>query len=118
MVVFEQGKRPQEFILSEAPGQRSRENGVLAEGENLAAGTVLMASGANLVAYDAAGESTAVGILMYNVNATDAAQAVSYLARDAEVNQKLLVYPEESSEGGEEAATIASLADLGIICRD
>ena len=107
------------FILSEANGQRSRENGTLKEGENLVAGTVLAADGAELVAYVDGDE--AVGILLYNVDATDAAQAVSYIARDAEVNLKLLQYgqAEEPSAGATEAdEVVAALAAIGIRARD
>lgn len=110
-----------EFILSEANGQRSRANGTLVTGQDLAAGTVLMDNGSDkLTAFTASGETgdDAVGILLYNVDATDADVEVSYIARDAEVNLKLLTYPAETTDGGEEAATIASLAALNIITRD
>jgi hypothetical protein len=121
MTVFTEGRHAAEFILSEANGQRSRENGTLVTGQNLVAGTVLMDNGAGkLTAFDASGGTgdDAVGILIYNVDATDADEAVSYLARDAEVNLKLITYPAESTEGGEEAETVSSLAAIGIIARD
>ncbi len=43
--VFTEGAHAGEFILSEANGQRSRENGTLLSGLNLAAGTPLMLNG-------------------------------------------------------------------------
>jgi hypothetical protein len=113
-----------EFIMSEASRSRSRENGILITGQNLAVGTVVELSGAKLTALtgalNTAGDlvTAAVGILIYAADATDADVPVAYIARDAEVNQKLLVFPTESTAGGEEAATIASLAALGIIVRD
>lgn len=110
-----------EFILSEANGQRSRENGTLKTGENLVAGTVVMDDGAGLlIEYTAdpateGGTDEAKGILINSADATSGPVAVSYIARDAEVNLKLLTYPAGTDE---EAATIASLAFLGIIARD
>lgn len=123
MTTFTEGVHACEFILSEANGSRSRENGTLDSGD-LAAGTVVMFSGTKLVAFTAT-ENTdgslvteAAGILLYDADATSADRPVSYLARDAEVNLKLLTYPAETTSGGEEAHTIASLKKLGIIARD
>lgn len=121
---FTEAAHAAEFILSEANGQRSRENGTLVSGQNLAAGAVVMDNGAGKLTAYTAGEVTdggtdeAAGILIAAADATDADVAVSYLARDAEVNLKLLTYPAESTAGGEEANTIASLALIGIIARD
>jgi hypothetical protein len=103
--------------MSEANGHRSRENGTLASGEDLAAGTVLMVSGANLVEYVVDTDSVCAGILLYTTDASAAAKAVSYLARDAEVNLKLLTYPQSTDES-EDEASIAALLELGIVCRD
>ncbi|TIX64126.1 MAG: head decoration protein, partial [Mesorhizobium sp.] len=93
MTTFTEGAHACEFILSEASGSRSRENGTLLSGEDLAAGTVLQDNGAGkLIAFD--GDTLtdgsladeAVGILLYPGDATAGDLAVSYLARDAEVN--------------------------------
>lgn len=122
MTTFTEGAHTGEFILSEASGSRSRENGTLDTGD-LAAGTVVMVSGAKLVAFavsensDGSLVTEAAGILLSAADATSADQAVAYIARDAEVNLKLLTYPAETTTGGEEAHTIASLALLGIIAR-
>jgi hypothetical protein len=112
-----------EFIISEANGHRSRENGTLASGQNLAAGAVVMFSGDNLTAYTAGavtdgGTDEAAGILINAVDASTAAQPCCYIARDAEVNLNLLTYPAESTAGGEKDNTIASLKLLGIIARE
>lgn len=53
------------------------------------------------------------GIIMYNIDATDIDMGVAYIARNAEVNLKNLVYPD-----GTQAEVITKLKALGIICRD
>lgn len=112
-----EGKAALSFLLSEAAGQRSRENGVVASGQGkLPAGQVLAGTQAAMVAYTDG--ATALGILNYAVDATDEAVDVSYMARDCEVNQKQLTYPEESTSGNEAADMIASLKLHNIIVRD
>lgn len=111
------GKAALSFLLSEANGQRSRENGTVASGQGkLQAGQVLKGPKTAFLAYTDG--ATATGILGYPVDATDEAQPCVYVARDAEVNVKQLVYPEESTSGNEKSDMIASLALLGIIARD
>jgi hypothetical protein len=127
MTVFTEGRHTAEFILSEANGNRSRENGIVTSGQNLAAGAVVMLSAGKLVIHNGTLDTgldvvTAVaGILLESVNAsstgTNADTPAAYIARDAEVNGDLLTYPTESTAGGEEAACNASLALLGIIVR-
>lgn len=123
MTVFTEDRHAAEFILSEASGQRSRDNGTLAMGQNLKAGTPLMDDGTGkLVAFQAntntagALETDAAGILIAPCDATDADTAVAYIARDAEVNGNLLEY-DDTTNGGEVALTNASLKLLGIIVR-
>lgn len=125
MPVLEEAAHAAEFILSEANGHRSRESGTLASGQNLAAGTVLQLNGSSkLVAFDAdtntAGDllDQAVGIIIGAGDASDGDIEVAYIARDAEVNLKLLTYPAETTAGGQRADMIASLKLLGIIARD
>src|ERR1051326_2250253 len=96
------------FVLSEAAGMRSRDNGVLTEGQNLQAGTVLQLVSGKLTAW-AAGTNVA-GILMYNSDATAADLPVSFIARDAEVNKKVLIYPT-----GTDAEVTTKLGGLDII---
>lgn len=123
MTTLTEGRHAAEFILSEANGHRSRENGTLVSGQDLAAGTVLMDNGAGkLTALTAAGtaadlDGEAVGILLAATDASDGDVEAAYIARDAEVNGNSLTYPTESTAGGEETAAIASLALLGIIVR-
>lgn len=114
MTTFTEGAHDCAFILSEASGSRSRENGTLITGQDCEAGTILKASGAKLTA--SADGSDAKGILLYKTDATDADVRVSYLARDAEVNLKLLAL--ELSTDGDAPTATAALALLGIITRN
>lgn len=125
MTVFTETAHAGEFILSEANGNRSRENGTLLSGQDLAAGTVVMLNGASKLvefdtdtATDGSLQIEAAGVLIAAGDATDGDLAVSYLARDAEVNLNLLTYPAETTSGGEEELTKASLKLLGIITRE
>lgn len=128
MTVFTEGRHAAEFILSEANGQRSRANGVVVSGQDLAAGQLVELDGTGkLTAFTALEDTSgaliteAIGILLSPVDASptgaDADVPAAYIARDAEVNVNLLTFPPESSAGGEQAAGIASLASLGIIAR-
>jgi len=110
MTVFTEAAHPAAFILSEANGHRSRANGV--GGATLPAGSVVKVSTGKLVSYN--GSGTVAGILMYD---TVLDQAVSYIVRDAEVNQKLLTSTEQT-DGTVDTGAISGLASLGIICRD
>jgi hypothetical protein len=119
------GPRAWEFLLSEAEGQRSRENGVLAEGQNLTAGTVLQLDGdGNLVAFTAALNTggdiidAAIGILGANVDATDADTPCAYIARDAEVKLPYLTWPAETTGGGQKQGMVDGLYALGIVISD
>lgn len=129
MRVYELGAPNCGFILSEANGHRSRENGIVVSGAGeVKAGTVVMDNGSGKLTPFTGEESTefgganeAVGIVMYNVDATDEDVAVAYIARDAEVNFHGLFYPDASTaHPGEEtkANMIASLAQRNIIVRE
>jgi phosphoglycerate dehydrogenase-like enzyme len=108
------------FLVSEAPGTRSREVAEIAAGQTLAAGTVVQLADSKLTAFTAdtntAGSviTAACGVV---INDGVAGEEVAYIARDAEVNLAELTYPDETTGGNEEANTIASLAALGIIAR-
>ena len=123
MTTFTEGPHTAEFILSESNGHFSRENGTVASGQDLEAGEVVQLSGGELVAFSAALNTAgtliteAAGILLEKVDATAGAKKAAYIARDAEVNLNLLTYPAETTDGDEEANTIASLKLLGIITR-
>lgn len=115
MTTLTQGPRAAEFILSEANGQRSRENGTVLSGENLLAGTVLMLSGTKLVKYevDTSG-SAAIGVLIHDTDASSGDVAGAYIARDAEVKREFLTGPGDT---GGDAEMEASLKLVGIIVR-
>jgi hypothetical protein len=110
---IEQQSRIADFLLSEAPGYRSRENAVLAgPDEPLPAGQVLAVVGGKYVPYVAADAATApaAAILYAPAPASDTDLLVAVIVRDAEVAEALLV--------DVDAAAIADLVDVGIIVRD
>ncbi len=124
MPVFTESIHAGESVVSEANGKRSRETATVLSGQNLVAGEVVQLSGGKLIAADgllntAGGVITeVVGVMFDNVDAllADVTEAV-YMARDCEVNDSRTTYPTESTAAGEKAATVASLALLGIIPR-
>lgn len=91
------------FIASEGNGRISRVTGILAEGENLEAGTILAKDGdGKYVQLDhTANDGTEVvaGILLDNVNATDADAEIVVLDYHAEVTADALVYPDGVNAG-------------------
>lgn len=109
MTTLTQGARAEEFVLSEANGQLSRENGI--GGATLSAGDVVKVSTGKLVSYD--GSGTVVGIVLHDCVLDD---AVAYFARDGEVKGDYLTSTEQT-DGTIDTAGIAGLADLGIIVR-
>lgn len=125
MTTKTEGQHTGEFLVSEANGTRSREAGTLVTRSDLYEdGTLLMASGNNLVALAADTDTEGgvdpdkvVGILYGNYDASAGNVKCAYIARDAEVKDALLTYPQESTEGGEKAASVAGLKALGIITR-
>lgn len=126
MTIKTEGRHAGEFIVSEAEGTRSRDVVTVKSGENLVAGQVVQDDGSgNMIAADGAlntaGDAlvTAVaGIMFDNVDASGGAvDNAVMIARDAEVNDEELTYPNETTAGGEKAATQASLKALGIITR-
>jgi hypothetical protein len=109
MTTFTQGARAAEFILSEANGNLSRENGVA--GETLPAGEVVKITANKLVSYD--GSGTVVGVVM---NACVLDDKVAYIARDAEVKSDLLSST-EATDGVIDTDAITGLAALHVIVR-
>jgi len=131
MAILTESRHPGEFIASEANGTLSREVGILKNNQALTDGTVLekdvtgdlVAATGDLDTNDEV-VNEVVGILVGNHDTTANGPdgnvdkpGVVYIARDAEVKDALLVYPAESTAGGEKAATVASLAKLHIIPR-
>lgn len=110
-----------EFILAEGNGTISREQVVIASGQNLVAGTVvgkITASG-KYTAYDddnADGSQTAAGILYDAVNATSADKPGVIIARHAEVITSKLTFV-ATNDAGDITAGKADLAALDIILR-
>lgn len=123
MPVLHEGRWPGECILTEASGQRSRDNATIAQGENVVfePSTVLgeiTATGAyaplNLTATD--GAQNAAAIAIYGADAREADAQIAILARDCEVKAPELVWPEGVSEE-DKAAQIEILKMRGIIAR-
>ncbi len=112
------------FIVSEANGFRSREAKTVLSGQNLVAGEVVQLSGTKLITADGSLDTAddvvtaVVGIMHAAVDASSAdVENAVYIARDAEVVDADITYPDETSAGGEKVATVASLAALHIIAR-
>lgn len=109
------------FILSEANGKRSRENITVVSGQNLKAGAVLglITASGKYAAYDdgaATGIEDAAGILLADVDASDADAVGVALVRDAEVNQHQLVFAAGQDQTAQDNAA-ADLAALGVLVR-
>jgi hypothetical protein len=124
MTTKTEGRHAAEFILSEANGNRSRENGTLASGQNLIAGTVLMDNGDGKLRALSAAQTVAgqldgdvKGVLIEATDASGGDTQVAYIARDAEVNGNLITLLTETTGGAETAAATAGLLALGIIVR-
>ena len=100
------------FLISEANGTRSRDNGTLALGQNLPAGTILAASGSYVTEWT---DDTAIGVLLEAVDASLAAKPCAYIARDAEVVFANLSYSDETNVTADDAKS--ALKSLGIIPR-
>lgn len=121
-------QRPGEFLVSEGPGNYSREVLTLESGQTVVDGQVMMrASATKMVALDYGTETLTeaadiIGIVLGDWDSSPTGtnadiSGVPYIARLAEVDGSLLTYPDESSEGGEEAAVVAALLALGIVVR-
>jgi hypothetical protein len=126
MAALTEGRHPGEFILSEASGSRSRDSITIKTGAGVVkAGTVvgkITADGKYWPSHDGIdtgeeGAETAVAVTIYEVDATDADQAVAAITRDAEVNGKVLEYASTVTTDPEKAAKHAELSAVGIIVR-
>lgn len=94
------------FIVSDM-GFYSYEEGTLASGQNVVAGEALMLSGGNLVTWSGATDSNCIGFALDAVDASSAAQRITYLARGAEVREADIDYP-----AGTRSLLLADLALL------
>lgn len=99
------------FVLSEADGQRSRENVLVTRDTDdaIPSGTVLMTVSGKYVPYDGVSASVATGILYSHVPAgTGDVEAVAFV-RDCEVNRRNII--------GLDNDAIADLNAVGVIVR-
>ena len=129
MTVLHEGARPAEFLMSEARGQRSRENVTVAAGSGvIAPGAVLgvYTAGASEGYYSLApaeaadpdvGNQVAVAVALYGADATTDEQTISVIHRDAEVNRHSLVFASSVDDEPKREAKIAQLRAAGIIAR-
>ena len=118
---FTEGNHAGDFIISEANDYISRTKVMIAEGQNLAAGTVvgLVTADTAYAMYDnGAGDGTnqARGILYAAVDASDGEVEGVLIARTAEVNGHCLVW-ESGISDNDKAAAEADLLALGISVR-
>lgn len=112
------------FLISEAVGNRSREQVTILSAEILKAGQVVakVTASGKYVAWDHAqsaeadGTTTPAGILVAAVDATGGDKRGVIIARDAEVNANEIVWP-DAVQASEKAAAITTLKTLGIIVR-
>jgi len=129
MTVLMEGRHPGEFLLSEANGQRSREEITVAAGSGvIAPGAVLgrYTSGANIGKYALApasaadpdvGHHVATAVALYGCDTTTSDQTIAVIHRDAEVNRHGLSYASSVDDTAKRAAKAAQLAAVGIIVR-
>lgn len=118
MTALTEGRHAGEFILSEANGNRSREEVTIVSGEDLAAGTVLgkITASGKYAAYDngaSDGTQAAAGVLLDACDATAGDAQATMIARDAEVNGEMLGF----LTSADESAAITDLLALGIVVR-
>jgi head decoration protein D len=116
-----EGRHAGEFILSEAPGKRSREVVTISDSIAIKAGQVLgkVTADGKFNFYDNAnaivGTGSAAAVAMYPLSATDTNRKITVIMRDAEVNGNCLEWDAEA--GADKTAGIADLLALGIIVR-
>jgi hypothetical protein len=101
------------FILSEAPGQLSRENVTLLSGEVVKAGAVLKLSSTKYVAFD--GTGTAVAVSINSVDASAGDKLIAVIRRNAEVNGYELQFPAASPPVDSDTAVAGLLAEKIIV---
>lgn len=123
MTVYTEGRHPGEFLMTEANGQRSRENITIASGAGIIApGTVLgkiTASGKYVASAVGAtdGSQTAVAVSLYGCDATSADVGIAAIVRDAEVKASILTYHADRDQAAEKTAANTNLAAVGILVR-
>lgn len=117
---YDEGVHTGEHVLSEANGDRSREQGTLASGNHVA-GTVLALNGdgdyVQLAPAATDGTEKAVAVLYGNVDASEAPQPCTVHARDCTVHEAHLKWPGSATEAQITTGT-EDLAEQHIIIRD
>lgn len=108
------------YIVAEVAVALSRENGVLAAGESLQAGTVLgkLTATGEYAQFDPAandGSQNAAAILYASKDATDAAQPIVVSARLTAVTGDELIWPDGIAEPDKDAAIAALAANFVIV---
>lgn len=129
MTVLIESRHPGEFLLSEANGQRSREEITIAAGSGvIAPGAVLgrYTSGANTGKYALApataadpdvGHHVAIAVALYGCDTTTSDRSIAAIHRDAEVSRHGLSYASSVDDATKRSAKAAQLAAVGIIVR-
>jgi hypothetical protein len=120
--VLTEGRHPTEFILTEANGQRSRDNAYLADPVTITVGQPLKKTVeattdkfATYIPATVGADCHALALYGGTSNAVDGLR-ISVITRDAEVNYKLINWGAMSS--AEKQAGLTALAARGIIARD
>ena len=120
MTILTEGRRTAEFLISEAGGYRSRDEGTVdATGGALEAGTVLgkITASGKFVRHAAGasdGSENEAGVLYQGIGAEEGQRTI--IARDAEVQGAELTY-EDGADAAQITTSNAALAALGIIVR-
>lgn len=116
-----EGAHPAEFVLSEANGQRSRENAFIAHPITVAVGALLTAGAAATTdkpqTYTVATTgANAHAVALYGGTSVPVdGLRISIIARDAELNEKLVNFGAMSE--AEKATARTTLAGRGIVLR-
>jgi Bacteriophage lambda head decoration protein D len=113
MPTIYEGPHAAQFILTEANGQRSRENVEIPVGQKFLPGTVITGGGVPGLS----GAGLCIAIYGVDTTAADAVPVkIAVIARDAEVNRHAMAWPEGTDDSAIDAACM-ELADRGIIVR-
>ena len=126
MTVFTKGKNDCEGLMSEASGQRSRDEITIKAGAGVVApmtvlgkidadGKFIPSPASEVVGSE--GAEVAVAVNLYGVDATTADVKVAAITRDAELNGNFLTYDASRNLAGEQLAARVDLAAEGIIVR-
>ena len=123
MAIATETPRPLAFVLTELPGNLSRDEVTIVSGAGkLAAGSVLgkiTASSKYTFSPDtgADGSQTAIAILAYPVDATSADVQAVIVANDAEVKDPMLIFAASVNDGTKRNTKLTQLRAVGIKAR-